>query len=63
MNNMNITTAKYAPNHPITGEASQSVIAIVDGVEVHVPNDPANRHYSEILRQVSAGKLTIADAD
>jgi len=60
---MNITTAKYAPNHPITGEASQSVIAIVDGVEVHVPNDPSNRHYAEIQKQVAAGTLTIADAD
>ena len=60
---MNITTAKYAPNHSITGEASQSVIAIVDGVEVHVPNDPSNRHYAEIQKQVAAGTLTIADAD
>ena len=59
---MNITTAKYAPNHPITGEASQSVIAIVDGVEVHVPNDPSNRHYAEIQKQVAAGTLTIEDA-
>ena len=60
---MNITTAKYAPNHPITGEASQSVIATVNGVELHVPADPANRHYAEILRQVEAGELTIQEAD
>jgi hypothetical protein len=63
MDGMNITAAKYAPNHPITGEASQSVIATVNGVELHVPADPANRHYAEILRQVEAGELTIQEAD
>jgi len=25
--------------------------------------DPANRHYAEIMRQVDAGELTIADAE
>ena len=60
---MNITIAKYAPNHPITGEASKSVFATIDGVEMHVPFDPANRHYAEIMRQVEAGELTIAPAD
>jgi len=63
MDDINITAAKYAPNHPITGEASQSVIATVNGVELHVPANPANRHYAEIMRQVEAGELTIADAD
>jgi len=28
-----------------------------------IPIDPANRHYAEIMRQVKAGELTIADAD
>jgi hypothetical protein len=28
-----------------------------------VPLDPANTHYAEIMRQVEAGELTIADAD
>lgn len=63
MDGMNITAAKYAPNHPITGEASQSVIATINGVEWHVPADTANRHYEEIIKQVKAGTLTIADAD
>ena len=40
-----------------------SVNATIDGVEMSVPLDPANRHYAEILRQVEAGELTIADAD
>ena len=40
-----------------------SVNATIDGVTMSVPLDPANRHYAEILRQVEAGELTIADAD
>lgn len=65
MNNidMNITEARYAPNHPITGEASKSIIATVDGVELHIPADTGNRHYAEIMRQVTEGTLTIKDAD
>jgi len=63
MNNMNITAVRYAPNHPITNEVSQSVVATIDGTEMFVPIDPANRHYDEILRQVEAGELTIAEAD
>ena len=60
---MNITAAKFAPNHPITGEASKSVFATIDGVEMHVPPDLANRHYAEIMRQVEAGELTIQEAE
>lgn len=28
-----------------------------------VPLDPANRHYSEIMKQVEAGTLTITEPD
>ena len=35
----------------------------VDGEVCHVPLDPNNRHYKEIMRQVDAGELTIADAE
>ena len=35
----------------------------IDGVEFSVPLAPANRHYAEIMRQVEAGTLTIAEAD
>jgi hypothetical protein len=37
--------------------------ATIDGQTMFVSLDPANRHYAEILRQVEAGTLTIADAD
>jgi len=57
---MNITSAKYQNN--LDGEVV-SIITVVDGATMYVPLDPANRHYAEIMRQVDAGELTIADAD
>jgi len=39
------------------------ITATIDEVDCIIPLDPANRHYAEILRQVEAGELTIADAD
>ena len=60
MNEMTITSAQYHNDF----DGNQAVIkAIIDGTEMSVPLDPANRHYAEILRQVAAGTLTIADAD
>jgi len=40
-----------------------SISVIIDGMELNVPLDPANRHYAEIMRQVEAGELTIAEAE
>lgn len=59
---MNITSAKYvAPSHD--SSINDHIRAVIDGETVSVPLDPANRHYAEILRQVEAGTLTIADAE
>ena len=59
MNEMNITLAQY-----LEFEGNNSVVeATIDGTKMYVPLDPANRHYAEIMRQVEAGELTIADAD
>ena len=60
MDNMNITEAQHTLDH--LGNSS-SIKATIDGTEMSVPLDPANRHYAEILRQVEAGTLTIADAE
>jgi len=57
---MNIINAQYA--NDINGNQS-SINATIDGVEMTVPLDPDNRPYAELLRQVDAGTLTIADAD
>ena len=58
-NTMNITSAKYQARD---GE-NTSIKATIDGFPMTVPLDTDNRHYAEILRQVDAGTLTIADAD
>jgi len=61
MENMNIESAQYHADI-ISGETS-SITAVIDGVTMSVPLDPANRHYAEILRQVEAGTLVIQEAD
>ena len=60
MNDMNITSAQYVQNIHGTNTCIQ---ATIDGEELIVPLAPGNRHYDEIMRQVAAGTLTIADAD
>lgn len=60
MDNINITSAQYTTDP----EGNNSgVKATIDGTEMSVPLDLANRHYAEIMRQVDAGTLTIQDAD
>ena len=58
---MKITNAKYMED--IASNETIGITATIDGTDVTVPLDPANRHYAEIQRQVAAGTLTIADAD
>jgi hypothetical protein len=60
MDNITITSAQYY--NDIDGNQS-GVKATIDGTEMFVPLDPANRHYAEILRQVAASTLTIQDAE
>lgn len=58
-NGMQITSAQY-----IALEGTNSSIrATIDGQELFVPLDPANRHYAEIMRQVSNGTLEILAAE
>ena len=59
-NNMNITSAQYAAN--MDGNNS-SIKATIDGQVMYVPLDPDNTHYAEIMRQVDAGELSIAEAE
>ena len=61
MNSMTITTAQYMSD-PLSG-TNTSIRATIDGQEMFVPLDPANRHYAEIMRQVEAGELVIAAAE
>ena len=59
MDDMNITAAQYTAD--MDGNKS-SIKATIDGQEMSVPLDPANRHYAEILRQVQSG-LMIEEAE
>ena len=59
---MNITSAQYVESEFNSG-TNIAVKAVIDGETLHVPLDPANRHYAEIMRQVEAGTLTIQDAE
>ena len=59
MDDMNITSAQYEAMQDI----NVGIKATIDGIEMSVPLATGNRHYDEIMRQVEAGNLTIADAD
>jgi len=59
---MNITSAQYLAD-ALEGQGNIRIRATIDGKELSVPLDQANRHYAEIMRQVEAGTLTIQDAD
>ena len=58
---MNITKAKYA-KHPAM-EGNVSVTATIDGEELSIPLDPANRHYAAILEWAEEDGNTIQEAD
>ena len=57
---MNITSAQYIRNRDNTDNIA--VAATIDGQDMEVPLDPANRHYAAILEWVAEGN-TIQDAD
>ena len=60
MNEMNITSAQYAQD--FDGN-NVSVKATIDGTEMSVPLDPANRHYAAILEWAKKDANTIEEAD
>ena len=65
---MNISSAKWL-NDPDEGDSFAILVTLVpkagqsDGVKWTVPASNMNADYNEIMRQVEAGTLTIADAD
>jgi len=59
MADMTIINAKYVSSN---GTTNDCVKATIDGLEIFVPLDTANRHYAEILKQVADGDITIAEA-
>jgi len=61
MDKLIITSAKYYQN-PMTNQ-NEIVKIVINDVTMDVPIVVGNTHYAEIMRQVEAGELTIADAD
>ena len=54
-----ITSAKYVKDEGV----NVGIRTTINGADWSVPIDPANSHYAEIMRQVEAGTLVIADAE
>ena len=59
---MEFKNAKYLKNS-LDENGTQTIEAVVNGETLHIPLDPENTHYAEILKQVKEGTLTIKDAD
>jgi len=57
---MNITSAQYVTCQ--LTNVDNIIRAIIDGEELLIPVAVGGRYYEEIMRQVEAGELTIADA-
>ena len=57
---MNITKAQYVSETPMPNEPI--IRATIDGIEMTVPQDPANRHYQAIKEWVKEGNK-IEEAD
>ena len=59
---MEITNARYVITDPIKNVANL-IRATIDGEVWDIPLTVGNRFYDEIMRQVDAGTLTIAEAE
>ena len=56
---MNIESAQYV----VLGDGHKSIQATIDEVEMNVPLDPNNRHYTAILEWAKEDGNEIAEAD
>lgn len=63
---MDIKSAKYIRHKTMEGVVTDqynSIVAVINGEELHVPLNPQNTHYQEIMKQVEEGKLKIKDEE
>ena len=56
---MKVTSAQYFKDMDNTQNAG--IKATIDGVEMFIPLDPANRHYAELMKLVEEDKITIEE--
>ena len=59
---MEFKNAKYIKNL-LDENGKKTIEAVVNEETLHIPLDPENTHYAEILKQVKEGTLTIKDAE
>ena len=52
-----------AAKHVVLGNGDRHIQATIDGEELAVPLDPANRHYAAILEWAEEDGNTIEEAD
>jgi len=57
---MLVTSAQH---NEFEGQDTGCVTATIDGVEMVIPKDPANRHYQAILEWAKEDSNTIQEAD
>jgi hypothetical protein len=65
MKEMNITDAQYFKETDEDGNLigeNSGIKATIDNIVWFIPLNSDNTYYAEIMRQVEAGELTIADA-
>ena len=66
MKEMNITDAQYFKETDEDGNLigeNSGIKATIDNIVWFIPLNSDNTYYAEIMRQVAAGELTIADAE
>jgi hypothetical protein len=57
---MNISSAQYVTD--LRGGDS-TILAVIDGTPMTVPQDPSNRHYAAVLEWAQEDGNTIQEAD
>ena len=62
MNDLNINSAQYY-NYDGVNVGINLTLVGDESTVIQVLNKPGNRYYDEIMRQVEAGTLTIAEAE
>ena len=56
---MKVTSAQYFKDGDNAHNAG--IKATIDGAEMFIPLDPANRHYAELMKLVEEDKITIEE--
>ena len=59
LKDMNVTSAQYLRDKDNTQNAG--IKATIDGSEMFIPLDPANRHYAELMKLEEEDKITLEE--